>query len=186
MTVGALAAVVAAAGACLPASAQWRRPEDEIKYHQANMAVMARHFGRLHAMGQGETPYDTRAASDNAAVVFVLAKLPWSALHEWTDNAPSRAGVVEVREERGLHVLPRGCEGHAREGPRDAGAAASVDQAQVLRSMAGFDDDLAFHGQCGPQAALEHLSGMEVEGWIVKHGPAVVRGWRVEGRESAG
>ena len=55
----ALAALVLAASAAVlatPASAQFAKPEDAIKYRQSVMSVMATHFGRLGAMANGKAP----------------------------------------------------------------------------------------------------------------------------------
>lgn len=75
----------------LPAQAQFAKPEDAIKYRKATFTVMAAHFGRLGAMANGRTPYDAKAAADNAEVVANLAKLPWTAFGEGTDKGDTRA-----------------------------------------------------------------------------------------------
>lgn len=75
----------------LPAQAQFAKPEDAIKYRKASFTVMAAHFGRLGAMASGRTPYDAKAAADNADVVATLAKLPWAAFGEGTDKGDTRA-----------------------------------------------------------------------------------------------
>lgn len=72
----------------LPAQAQFAKPEDAIKYRKASFTVMAAHFGRLGAMANGRTPYDAKAAADNADVV---SKLPWAAFGEGTDKGDTRA-----------------------------------------------------------------------------------------------
>ena len=48
----AVATVIGLASA-LPASAQFQKPEDAIKYRQSAMFVMGNHMGRLGAMVQG-------------------------------------------------------------------------------------------------------------------------------------
>jgi cytochrome c556 len=75
----------------LPAQAQFAKPEDAIKYRKASFTVMAAHFGRLGAMANGRTPYDAKAAADNADVVATLSKLPWTAFGEGTDKGDTRA-----------------------------------------------------------------------------------------------
>jgi cytochrome c556 len=75
----------------LPAQAQFAKPEDAIKYRKASFTVMAAHFGRLGAMANGRTPYDAKAAADNADVVATLSKLPWAAFGEGTDKGDTRA-----------------------------------------------------------------------------------------------
>lgn len=75
----------------LPVQAQFAKPEDAIKYRKASLTVMAAHFGRLGAMANGRTPYDAKAAADNADVVAALSKLPWAAFGEGTDKGDTRA-----------------------------------------------------------------------------------------------
>ena len=75
----------------LPAQAQFAKPEDAIKYRKASFTVMAAHFGRIGAMANGRTPYDAKAAADNADVVATLSKLPWAAFGEGTDKGDTRA-----------------------------------------------------------------------------------------------
>jgi cytochrome c556 len=42
-------------------------------------------------MANGRTPYDAKAAADNADVVATLSKLPWAAFGEGTDKGDTRA-----------------------------------------------------------------------------------------------
>lgn len=89
-TLGTLAALLAIACA-MPAQAQFAKPEDAIKYRKAGFNVMAAHFGRLGAMANGRAPYDAKAAQENAEIVSVMAKLPWTAFGEGTDKGDTRA-----------------------------------------------------------------------------------------------
>ena len=75
----------------LPAAAQFAKPEDAIKYRKASFTVMAAHFGRLGAMAQGKAPFDAQAAAANADVVASMAKLPWAAFGEGTDQGDTKA-----------------------------------------------------------------------------------------------
>lgn len=70
-----LSLVLAAAVITLsaPASAQFAKPEDAIKYRQNSMFVKSVHFGRIGAMVTGRIPFDAKAAVENADVVVVLA-----------------------------------------------------------------------------------------------------------------
>jgi cytochrome c556 len=71
----ALAALVA-----LPASAQFRKPEDAVKYRQSVMYTMGTHFySRIGAMVNGRIAFDPKTAADHADVVATLSKLPWPA-----------------------------------------------------------------------------------------------------------
>ena len=61
--VASLAVAAAAVAIAAPASAQFAKPEDAIKYRQSALFVMAQHFGRIGAMVNGRVPYDAAAAS---------------------------------------------------------------------------------------------------------------------------
>ena len=89
----ALAAAVCAFAA--PASAQFAKPEDAVKYRQSALFVMAQHFGRIGAMANGRVPYDAKAAVDNAEVVADMAKLPWAGFGAGTDKI-SKAAKPEI------------------------------------------------------------------------------------------
>ena len=85
-----LAAVAAAAA--VPASAQFAKPEDAVKYRQSVMFVMSQHVGRIGALANGRVPYDAAAAVQNAEIVAEMAKLPWAGFGPGTDKiTPSRA-----------------------------------------------------------------------------------------------
>ncbi len=104
-TVGLLAA--------LPATAQFQKPEDAVKYRKAGFTLMAAHFSRLGAMAQGRVPYDAAAAAANAEIVNDLAKLPFAGFVEgtagtekgtpkanvWTERAKFDAGAKKMQDE---------------------------------------------------------------------------------------
>ena len=69
-----------------PASAQFAKPEDAIKYRQNALFVMAQHFGRVGAMANGRVPFDANVASANAEIVATMAKLPWAGFVPGTDG----------------------------------------------------------------------------------------------------
>jgi cytochrome c556 len=81
-----LAAAAAACALATPASAQFAKPEDAVKYRQSALFVMAQHFGRIGAMVNGRAPYDAAAAAANAEVVADMAKLPWAGFVQGTDK----------------------------------------------------------------------------------------------------
>lgn len=85
--------ILAAAAVTLaaPASAQFARPDDAIKYRKSALTVMATHFGRVAAMASGRVPFDARAAADNAAIAEAMAKLPWAAFVEGSDRGDTKA-----------------------------------------------------------------------------------------------
>jgi cytochrome c556 len=88
-----IAATMAAAAASLtiasPASAQFAKPEDAVKYRQNALFVMGQHFGRIGAMVNGKAPYDAKAAVENAEVIASLARLPWAGFAPGTEKASS-------------------------------------------------------------------------------------------------
>jgi cytochrome c556 len=87
-----LVLAAAAAGIAVPASAQFAKPEDAVKYRQSALFVMSQHIGRIGAMVNGRVPYDAPAAVQNAEVVADMAKLPWAGFGPGTDKVtPSRA-----------------------------------------------------------------------------------------------
>lgn len=85
----ALAAALVAMAA--PASAQFAKPEDAIKYRQSALFVMSQHFGRIGAMANGRVPFDAKVAAENADIVAEMAKLPWAAFGPGTDKGNTKA-----------------------------------------------------------------------------------------------
>lgn len=85
----ALAAALVAVAA--PASAQFAKPEDAIKYRQSALFVMSQHFGRVGAMASGRAPFDAKIAAENADIVAEMAKLPWAAFGPGTDKGNTKA-----------------------------------------------------------------------------------------------
>jgi cytochrome c556 len=87
-----LVLAAAAAATAVPASAQFAKPEDAVKYRQSALFVMGQHFSRIGAMANGRVPYDAAAAVQNAEIVADMAKLPWAGFGPGTDKVtPSRA-----------------------------------------------------------------------------------------------
>ena len=86
-----LAIAAAAVTLAAPASAQFAKPEDAVKYRQSALFVMAQHFGRIGAMVNRRVPYDAKAAADNAEVVAEMAKLPWAGFGPGTDKISQKA-----------------------------------------------------------------------------------------------
>lgn len=94
-----IAATAAAALASLPASAQFAKPEDAVSYRKAGFKMIATHFGRLNAMGQGKIAFDAKAAQDNAQVLAQLARLPFAAFPEGSGEVPRSEAKPEVWKE---------------------------------------------------------------------------------------
>ena len=86
-----VAASFAALAFAVPASAQFAKPEDAIKYRQSAFALMGAHMGRLAAMAQGKVAYDAQAAVESARLVDTMAKLPWEGFVPETKGAKTGA-----------------------------------------------------------------------------------------------
>ncbi len=87
----ALAALVATVS--LPASAQFAKPEDAIKYRQSALSVMGTHFSRLGAMANGKAPFDAKAAQESAEIVSFMSKLPWVGFGAGTEGGKAKPEV---------------------------------------------------------------------------------------------
>ncbi len=86
--------------AALPATAQFQKPEDAVKYRKAAFTVMGTHFGRIGAMANGRIPFDGAAAAANAEVVNVVAKLPYAGFVEGTSGTEKGTPKANVWTER--------------------------------------------------------------------------------------
>jgi cytochrome c556 len=95
-----LAIAAAACALAAPASAQFAKPEDAVKYRQSALFVMAQHFGRIGAMASGRAPYDAKAAVDNAEIVATVSHLPWAGFVAGTDKVGNTKAKPEVWTEQ--------------------------------------------------------------------------------------
>ena len=75
----------------LPATAQFAKPEDAIKYRKAAFDVMSTHFGRVAAMAAGKVPFDAKAAAENAEIATMMSKLPYVAFVPGSDSGNTKA-----------------------------------------------------------------------------------------------
>ena len=94
--------IVTAAAAVLsaPASAQFAKAEDAIKYRQSAFFVMGQHFGRIGAMANGRVPFDAKVAQDNAEGVAEMATLPWAGFGPGTDKGAQTKALPEIWTEQ--------------------------------------------------------------------------------------
>ena len=85
--------VLAAAAVTLtaPASAQFAKPEDAVKYRKSALFVMQQNFARVGAMAAGKAPFDAKVAAESAAIAEYMSKLPWAAFGEGTDKGDTKA-----------------------------------------------------------------------------------------------
>jgi cytochrome c556 len=74
-----------------PASAQFAKPEDAIKYRQSALTVMASHFGRVAAMANGRAPFNAQVAAESAAIAEYMSKLPWQGFVAGSDTGNTKA-----------------------------------------------------------------------------------------------
>ena len=90
------------------AFAQFKKPEDAIKYRQSAFTVMANSFGKIGAVVKGEAPYNKDDVAKNAAVVAMISTLPWQAFgpgteggnalpEVWSDNAKFKSASEKMQ-----------------------------------------------------------------------------------------
>ena len=105
-----LALATAMSSFAAPASAQFAKAEDAVKYRQSALFIIGQHFSRLGAMANGKIPFDGKAAEANADIVASMAKLPWAgfeAAHEggkakpeiWTEQAKFKEMADKMQAE---------------------------------------------------------------------------------------
>lgn len=87
----AFALVTLAATFAAPASAQFAKAEDAVKYRQSALFVMQQNFARVAGMAAGKVPFDAKVAADSAAVAEYVGKLPWAAFGPGTDKGDTKA-----------------------------------------------------------------------------------------------
>ncbi|MFN3566515.1 MAG: c-type cytochrome [Burkholderiaceae bacterium] len=76
--------VVAAVAVAAPASAQFAKPEDAVKYRQSAMALIGNHMGRINAQLKSGSP-NVQAIQSSAALIETLSKLPFEAFTPGSD-----------------------------------------------------------------------------------------------------
>ncbi|MDB5821989.1 MAG: cytochrome [Herminiimonas sp.] len=86
-----LSLVLASAVLPIAANAQFAKVEDAVKYRQSALSVMGTHFGRIGAVVKGDKPYDKASVERDAAIVEVMAAMPWSAFPAGSDLSNSKA-----------------------------------------------------------------------------------------------
>ncbi|MEO7390955.1 MAG: cytochrome c [Ramlibacter sp.] len=85
----------------LPAYAQFRKPEDAVKYRQSVMYTMGTHFySRVGAMVNGRVPFDAKAAAENADLILTLSHLPWVAFTPDTNGVGKTDAKAAVWSEQ--------------------------------------------------------------------------------------
>ena len=74
-----VAIIIFMAVAATAVNAKFNKAEDAIRYRQAVMTLIGQHFGSMGQVVKGEQPYDPTAFAADAAVLEMLAKMPWDA-----------------------------------------------------------------------------------------------------------
>jgi len=75
----------------LPASAQFQKPEDAIKYRKSVMFIQSQHLGRVGAMANGKVPFDAKVAAENIETIAAINHIQFTAFIEGTDKGETRA-----------------------------------------------------------------------------------------------
>lgn len=75
----------------VPASAQFAKAEDAIKYRQGALFVMQQNFSRVAGMAAGKIPFDAKVAAESAAVAEFMSNLPWAGFGPGTDKGDTDA-----------------------------------------------------------------------------------------------
>lgn len=99
-TLACIAVAASLLALAAPASAQFAKPEDAIKYRQSAMFVMGTHFGRIGAMANGKAPYDAKVAETSAAIVAEMSKLPWAGFVAGTETGGNTKAKPEIWTEQ--------------------------------------------------------------------------------------
>jgi len=86
-----LCAAAMALTLALPASAQFAKPEDAIKYRKNALFVMQQNFSRVAGMAAGKIPFDAKVAAESAVTAEFVAKLPWAGFGPGTDKGETKA-----------------------------------------------------------------------------------------------
>lgn len=95
-----LSLAAALVGLSVPASAQFAKPEDAVKYRQSALSLMGTHLARVGAMANGRVPFDAKVAAENAEVLAMVAKLPWAAFGAGTDKVGNTKAKAEIWAEQ--------------------------------------------------------------------------------------
>jgi cytochrome c556 len=96
----ATTSAIAALFWALPASAQFQKPEDAVKYRRAGMTMMSTHLGRIGTMASGRAPYDAAAAQANADVLVMLSTLPYAGFVDGTAGTEKGTAKSNIWTER--------------------------------------------------------------------------------------
>lgn len=86
-----MAIIILMAVAATAVNAQFKNAEDAIRYRQAVMRLIGHHLGSMGLVVKGDQPYNQTAFAEEAAVLEMLAKMPWDAfLYPESDSGNTR------------------------------------------------------------------------------------------------
>ncbi len=77
----------------MPASAQFAKAEDAVKYRQSAMFLKAQHMGRIGAMVNGRVAFDAKMLQENAEVVALMASLVQPGFAPGTDGGRAKPEI---------------------------------------------------------------------------------------------
>ena len=100
-----VAATLAGLLSALPAAAQFRKPEDAIKYRQSAMALQNNHLGRVFAIAQGRVPFDAKVAAEQIEIVAMLNRHLGVEGHPALHHGAQTTHVIALQRHRALPVL---------------------------------------------------------------------------------
>jgi len=132
--VATLAIAAAAITLAAPASAQFAKPEDAVKYRQSAMFIMGQNFGRIGAMVNGKAPYDPAAAAASADIVATMSHLPWPGFQASTSSVTQTKAKPEIYTEQAK--FKQASERLQNEAPKLA-AAAKTNNLDTLKAQFG-------------------------------------------------
>lgn len=89
--IAALCAAGLVLSMAMPASAQFAKAEDAIKYRKSALFVMQQNFSRVAGMAAGKIPFDAKVAAQSAATAEFVSKLPWAGFGPGTDKGETKA-----------------------------------------------------------------------------------------------
>lgn len=95
-----LFALIASAAITLPVAAQFKKPEDAIKYRQSAMFLQGETFGRVFAMASGKVPFDAKVMNENIELVNTLNHLQFAAFLDGTDKGAKTQAKPEIWSQR--------------------------------------------------------------------------------------
>jgi cytochrome c556 len=97
------------------AYAKFAKSEDAIEYRQSVMTIMGYHVDQMGAVVTGKKPYERKAFSRNAAIVEMLATLPWQAFMTLgSDKGKTALKPVAFREKNKFMAKAKALETETR------------------------------------------------------------------------